>query len=195
MRCKDGIVTVGWPFETHGKMGLLKVFHHPPLATCEIGRGFGRCVAARQRGEERFGLFDKRIMIHSASGGEDHILGAVILRHEVFEVVACEGFDALGRAKNGPAQGLLGVGLFLKPVKDHIIGGIQRLTDLLQDHAALYLDFAGVEHWIHKDIADHVDRKRHITRQNARVIGCGFAAGVGIDIAADIFDGFGNIKS
>lgn len=76
-------------------------------------------------------------MIDAASGREYHIFGAIILGDKVFEIVTRESLDALAWAKDGAAKGLIGVGFFLKPVKDHIVRRINGLSDFLQPEKAL----------------------------------------------------------
>ena len=84
------------------------------------------------------------------------------------------------------------IGFFLQPVKDDVVGGIQRLTDFLQDHAAFNLDFRIFEERVQQDIGDDIKAEGHVIFQHAGVIGCHLAAGVGVDIAPHILDRLGN---
>ncbi len=114
--------------------------------------------------------------------------------HKPRQIGAAKGGHPLGRPKDGAAKGLVGVGHLLQPVKDDVVGRIQRLPDFLQDDMALGLDLFGVEHRVQNDIGNHIQRQRHIGRQDAGVIGCHLAAGIGVDIAAHILDLFGDAQ-
>ena len=81
----------------------------------------------------------------------------------------------------------------MQPIKDDIVGRVVGQTDFLEDHAAFNIHVMRIEHRVHQNIADNVEPKRHVLFENARVIGRHFAAGVGVDIAAYVFDLFGNL--
>ena len=140
------------------------------------------------------GLPHDCVMIDRTSSGDDHLSGPVVLRHKRRQVIAREGTDTLGRAEDGAAHRLIGVGDFLQPVEDHVIGRVQRLPDLLQDHAALDLYFPRVEHRVQDDIRDHIETEAHIGSQHPRVIGGHVARGVGVNVAAHILDRFGDLQ-
>ena len=175
-------------------MRLLKRFQLAHFTAAEFGsihveERFGGHVA-----EQLFSKAHDLVMVHRPSGGEDHLVGAVMLADKARQVFAAEIRHAFGRAQNGAPDGLVGVCLFLQPVKDHIIRRIQRLTDLLQDHAALHLDLAIIKDGIAQDIRDHIQPQRHVIFQHAHVISRHFTRGIGVDIAAHILDRFGDLQ-
>ena len=64
----------------------------------------------------------------------------------------------------------------------------------MQDYTAFDLDLVRVEHRVQHDIGNHIQRQWYVRFQNPRVVGRDLAAGIGVDIAADIFNGFGNLQ-
>jgi len=63
-----------------------------------------------------------------------------MLAHKRPQVVLGKARNALGWAKDRATECLFGKGLFLEPIKHDVIGRVIGHADLLQDHAALYLD-------------------------------------------------------
>ena len=114
--------------------------------------------------------------------------------HEIRQVGLAEPLHPVAVAQDGAAQRLVGIGFLLQPVEDDVVGRVQRLADLLQDHPALDLDLAGVEDRVQQDIGQHIHRQRHVILQDADVIGGHLAAGIGIDIAAHILDFLGDLQ-
>ena len=171
-------------------MDLFQILDLAPLSPGETGRLQPRLAHGFQVTEGRLGLPHDGVMVHAPGGGKDHLVRPVMLAHEGPQIALPKGRNPLGRAKNGAAKGLIGIGNLLQPVKDDVIGRIQRLPDFLQDDMPLRLDLLRVEDRVQHDVRNHVQRQPHIGRQDARVIGGHLAAGIGVDIAAHILDLF-----
>ncbi len=194
LRGVDVVVAIAGAFEGQRKMHLLERFDDEFLAATEA-RGFDHVRrAALQVAEELLGLGDELVVVDCARGREDHLLGRVVLGDEAREVRLGKGAHTLRGAEDRAAQGLFGIGLFLQPVEDHVVGGVEDLADFLQDHAALDLDLAFVEDRVQHDIGDHVEREGHVVLQHARVIGGHLAARVGVDVAAHVLDFLGDLQ-
>ena len=64
----------------------------------------------------------------------------------------------------------------------------------MQNHAALDFDLALIKDRVQNDIPNHVEREVHIVLQHARIIGRDLATGIGVDIAAHVLNGLGNLQ-
>ncbi len=175
-------------------MGLFQLFILAHLAAFERGcihleQGFGGHVA-----KQFLGQLHDFIVIHRACCRKDHLFRTIMILDETLQIRAAEIRYPFRRPKDGAPERLPRIGLFLQPVKDHIIRRIQRLTDLLEDHAALHLDLIWVQHRIAQDIGNHIQPQRHIVFQHPHIIGGHLTAGIGIDIAAHIFNRFGDLQ-
>ena len=175
-------------------MRLLKVLLDPRLAATEP-RWLDQCRPMRAKmPERRFGGLDDGVVIDSARRRNDDVLGRVTLVHEGREVMGMEFFHPLGWPQNRAAQRLLGKGGFLQPVEDHVVWRVVRLPDLLQYHVPFDLYLARVEDRVQHDVGDDVQRQPNILGQNPCVIGRHLAAGIGVDVAAYVFDGLGDLQ-
>ena len=173
-------------------MHLLEVARLAALAAGEAGRQHGQARPARQVAEEPLGRGAQPVGVDGAGGGEDHPVRAVVLGDEAREVGAAEAGDALGRAEDGAAERLAGVGGLLQPVEDDVVGRVERLADLLQDHPALDLDVGRVEQRVQHDVGEDVERPLDVGLEHAGVVGGHLLAGVGVDVAADVLDLLGD---
>ena len=77
-------------------------------------------------------------------------------------------------------------------IEDDVVGRVARLAELLQHHLALALQLGLLEGRVGEDVADHVQRQRHIGFQDAGMEGGLLAAGIGVEHAAHRFDLFGD---
>ena len=98
------------------------------------------------------------------------------------------------RAEDRAAHGLIRERGFLQPVKDDVIGRVERLPDFLQDHAAFHFDL-GLGHLrIAQDVAENIHGQRHIAGQHPGIVGRALARGIGVQIPADILDLLGDLQ-
>ncbi len=93
----------------------------------------------------------------------------------------------------GRPSGWVGIGGLLEPVEDDVIRRVVGLADLLQDHAALALQLLRLEGGVGQDVADDVGGQRGVFFQDLGVVGGLLAGGVGVEMAADGFDLFGDL--
>ena len=83
--------------------------------------------------------------------------------------------------------------MLLEVVKDDVVRGVVGLANLLQDHAALALQFLRFESGVGEDVADDVGGECRILLQHLHVIGGLFPRRVGVDVAADRLDLLGDL--
>ena len=141
-------------------MDLLEALDDAPLATLEPRRlDFVGRPAALQPAEQAFGGAADPLVIDRAGGAEDHLVRAVMVGHETREIVLAKARDPFRGAEDGAPQSLTGIGGLLQPVEDDIVGRVERLADLLQDHAALDLDLLVREQRLQQDVGDDVERE------------------------------------
>ncbi len=188
----DPLVAIARPLERQREMCLLEVARDAPLAA---GKARARGDVLRpvlQMAEEPLGLRHHRVVVDIAGGGHDHPARAVVRLHEIMQVGLRERVDPFDRTQDRAPERLTAIGLGLQPVEDHVVGRVERLADLRQDHAALGLDLGILEQRVEQDVGDHLHREGHVGAQYAGVVGGGLAAGVGVDVAADVLDLLGD---
>ena len=123
---------------------------------------------------------------------DDHAVGGIMAAHISRDRIARHRADDIALAQHGPSHRLIRVGDGLELVKDDIIGRVQRLTDLLQDHGALSFKLGRVEARMLQDIGQDIDAERDIFLKNLGVIGGILPRGIGVEMTADILDRLGN---
>ncbi len=96
-------------------------------------------------------------------------------------------------AEDRPADRLIGEGRLLHQVEGDVVRRVHGRGDLLQDHVALAAKLGAVETRAKDDVAQDVERERHVLAQHAGVIGGGVDTGRGVEVAADILDLFGDL--
>jgi hypothetical protein len=80
----------------------------------------------------------------------------------------------------------------LREIEDEIVRLVVGGGDLLQDHVALAFQLFIVEFGRGEDVGQNVEGQRPVVLQHAGIIGGGFHAGCGIDLAAGRFDFLGD---
>jgi hypothetical protein len=140
-------------------MHLLEIAQLAPLAAREARGQLRRGRARGQPPEERLGRIDKARVIDRACGRKDHAPRRIVPLHEAAEIGRLEPRDILGRPKDRAPHRLVGKGRFLQPVEDDVVGGVERLPDLLQDDMPLGLDLGRVEGGVEDDVGDDVERE------------------------------------
>ena len=100
----------------------------------------------------------------------------------------------LDGAQNGAADRLVGEGGLLEQIEDVIVGIVARGADLLDDHLLLAVEFGLVEQRILQDVGEDVGGQRHVFLEHAGEIAGVLDRGRGVEIAADILDGLGDLQ-
>ncbi len=114
-------------------MRLFEGFFRAIFAADKTGRIERHGASAFEMPKQVFSKAHDHVVIDRAGCGEHHVFRAIMFGHEPGEILAPKGAHTFFGTKDGPADGLIRVGAFLKPIKDHIVGRIERLPDFLQD--------------------------------------------------------------
>ncbi len=146
-----------------------------------------RCLACERR-KLALDIRHHRLVVDRTGGRDHHVRCAVVARKIVGEPGAVESANRRRRAENRAPDRLVGIGGLLQTVPDQVIRGILGSPDLLHDDVLLALELGLVERGIRKDVGQHVERKRHVGAQHARIVGRGLDRGGRIEIAAHRFD-------
>ncbi len=112
------------------------------------------------------------------------------MRHEHVAVHRHHGFLA---AEHGPAERLIGIGGGLEMIEDDVVGRVLGLAQLLQHDFAFARQLVGFELRIEQDVADDVERERHVGLHHLGEIGGRFARRIGVEMAAHGFDFLGDV--
>ena len=97
-------------------------------------------------------------------------------------------------AQNGAADGLGRESRVLKQIEDMIVGIVARRADLLDDDLLFAGQLVLFEQRILQDIAEDIGGQHHVFLEHAGEIAGVLDRGRGVEVAADIFDGFGNLQ-
>jgi len=147
-----------------------------------------------QLAHQVLGLPQDRVVIHGPRRRQDQPFGPVMRRREGPEILAPERRYPLGRPQDRAADGLPGIGHFLQPVEDDVVGRIQRLPDLLQDHPALDLDLVRIEDRVQDDVGHDIQREAYVGLEHPGVVGRHLAPRVGVDVAAHVLDRLSDLQ-
>ena len=186
------VVAVAGAFKGQREMDLLQILDLAPLAPFELRRLDHGPAHRFQPAKDPLCCSHDGGMIDTTGSRKHHLVRPVMPGRKALEIRLAEGLHPFFRPKDRAPEGLIGIADFMQPVEDDVIRRIQRLTDFLQDDMALGLDIGLAEHGVQHDVGDHVQGHHHIARQDAGIIGCHLAAGIGVDIAAHILDLFGD---
>jgi hypothetical protein len=132
------------------------------------------------------------VVIDGAGRRDDHALAAIFTVDIGADLVAGERGDGLAGAENGAADRLVAEGRLGKAVEDGVVGRVVGGAQFLQDDVLFALQLILVEFRILQDVGQQIEGERHVVLQDADEIGCGFDAGRGVDVAADILDFLGD---
>ena len=166
----------------------------PVLAALVQARQRRRGPLGRQTGKMATNQIHNCIVVECPSRGHHDIRCSVMALHIACKLGAGHRLDDLFGSEHGPAHWLARKGGLLEPVEDDVVGRIVGLSDLLQDYAALALDFLGGKDRMAQYVADYVGRERGVFLQDLKVEGGLLAGGIGIDMAADRLDLFGDLR-
>ena len=137
----------------------------------------------------------EHLLVRQRAGGRHHHVGrGIVAAHVAGQHRPRHRADALLGAQHRPADRLVGIGVLLEMVEDDVVRRVVRLADLLQDHAALALQFLRLEGGVGQDVADDVGGERGVLLQHLDVVGGLLARGVGVDVAADRLDLLGDLR-
>ena len=134
-------------------------------------------------------------MRNRAGRDQRHRLGAIArVRCNRAARAGVKDVDGLLVAQDRPAQRLVLVDHILQMIEDDVVGRVARLPQFLQHHLALAFQFARLDRSeLTRMSATMIQRQRHIVLQDAGMEGGLLAAGIGVEIAADRFDLFGDL--
>ena len=136
-------------------MRLFEVFLPPHLARLPQSGGAGRAGAGDQMPKSGRDLRGDGLVVHGTGGGDDQLVGAVMLGHEAGQVGTGEGAHALGRAQELKSRGFLSqaaldTALANCGVRFTRIGRIQAGDpgiDYVQDEQPVELHLKGWDHF------------------------------------------------
>ena len=95
--------------------------------------------------------------------------------------------------ENRPSDRLVRPGGRSEKVKHEIVGRVLDRADLLNDDVLLPLELGGVELAVGENVADDVEREPDVASHHPGEIAGALDAGFGVEIAAHIFDRFGDV--
>ncbi len=127
-----------------------------------------------------------------AGGGGNHTFRRIVRLHVIVERFPADGAHFFDAAQNGTAEGLIGIGLFLKIIEHDIVGRVGRLLDFLQNDVLFPLEFIGIENRVLQNIGQNIDGERRVLFQDLDIESRRFPRRAGVDVAADVFDFLGD---
>ncbi len=171
-------------------MGLIEIAGFA-MFTAKIGAAFAfGLLMVWQIAEMILHKVEHLLVMQIASSSDYHVARSIMrlhVTHHGFALHRCD--EALG-AQCRAAHGLIAKRRFLKIIENDVVRRVIGLTDFLQDHAALTLDFLFQKRAVGQDIADDIDAQRQVFLQQFDVIGRLLTRRIGVDVAADILDFF-----
>ena len=174
-------------------MNLLELAVAARLAAPVFGDGQRLGNGRLQIAELALGQFNQFLVIDLARRRDHHGIGGVVAAHVAGQGVTGKAGDGLDRAENRAADRLVRIGRFLQQIEHQIVGRVLDLADLLDDDAALALQFDRIEGRALQDVAQQIDRKRHVLTQHAGVVGSLLARRIGVQMAPHVLDGLGDV--
>ena len=134
-------------------------------------------------------------MIDPAGRRQHNTTRVILLAHIAAQIFAAEARNALRRSEDRAPDGLVWIGRFLEMIENDVVRRIVGLPDFLDHHRFLAFQFLGVEYRVLQQIANDIDRKRHIIFQYPGEKGGLFTRGIGVQVPADRLDLLGDIAS
>src|SRR5215468_11609218 len=102
-------------------------------------------------------------------------------RQKCAQIVSAEACDALGRAKDRPANRLIWKGCVLEELVGDLVRAVARGGDLLRDHLPFALKLVCGVAWDLQDVSQDVECDGDVGLENACEVGRGLQAGGGIE--------------
>ena len=143
-------------------------------------------------GKGRFGKAHHNIMVDLAGNHQRQPTGAIMRRPPLAQMFGRDPRQRYLAAQDRPAQRLPRKGCFLKVIENNIVGRITRFTQFLKHDILFARQIIIVKARVGHQIGDDRQPQRQVARQqpgmkHRRITRC-----PGVEIAADIFDLFGN---
>ena len=110
-------------------------------------------------------------------------------------VAGRETLDRLNRAEDRAADRLIGIGGLLEQIEDVVVGIVARGADFLDDHLLLAIELGLLEQRVLEDVGEDVGGERHVFLEHAGEIAGVLDGGRGVEIAADVLDGLGDLRA
>ena len=133
-------------------------------------------------------------MIDIAGGADDHLVADVVAFHVVADGVGRKRLHRVDGAQNAAADRLRRKRGFLEQIEDVIVGIVAGRANLLDDDLLLAVELGLVEQRILEDVGEDVAGERHVLLEDAGEVAGVFHRGRRVEVAADIFDGCGDIE-
>ena len=132
-------------------------------------------------------------MIDGAGGGDHHALAAIFAVDIGADHVRRERTDRVARAQDRASHRLMPEGRFGEPVEHHVVRRVGRRAKLLKDDVLFALKFLAVEFRVLEDVGQHVEGQERVLLEHADEKGRRLDAGRRVDVAAHVFDRFGQL--
>ena len=174
-------------------MRLFEILHFAKIAAGILRRHRRGNSTLRKAAAFVLRQFHDLVMADRAGRNQRHATGTILRPHIAAQHGGIERGDGFFVAQDGPAQRLAGKDRRLQMVEHDVVGRVAHLPQLLQHDLALALQLGRLEARVGENVADHVQRQRHVFLQHAGVKGCLFAAGVSVEHAAHGLDLFGDL--
>ena len=136
---------------------------------------------------------DDRLMAQVARRGDDRVRGHIIAAHESPQGVPPHAVQGLRRPREGPAQRVVRPERLVDQFLHVLMRIIQAGGDLLLDHLAFPGDVGRGHARIQQHVHQHLEQVRQPLVRRFREEAGALLAGEGVEIAADAFDGPGNL--
>lgn len=134
------------------------------------------------------GQLHQVVVLDAAGGGQHDARRVVVGVDVVLQVLSRDRFDVLGGAEDGVAQRRSLIGGGVQVIEHDLLQVALHLLHLAQDDAALALDLGLAQLGVLDDVAEDFDGLRHVLRQTFGVEDGLLAAGVGVEVRAEVLD-------
>ncbi len=140
---------------------------------------------ARQSGKLGFDQVDEFAVVQISRRGDDHVIRRKALPVEVEYVVLLEGTDSFLGAQNRFAESVVFPEILCEDFVDEVIRIVLVHLDFFQNHAFFAGNIFGGEHRIEYEIAQNINRHRHVFVKHFDVEADGLFGGEGVNVPAD----------
>ena len=162
------------------------------LLSGELGRGL-RVWLRWKTGEVLLGELNELGVWDTTSTDEDHAVSGVVGLDVVNEILALDGLDVLGWAKDGAAEWLSLESGGVKVVENNLLELLVNLLRLAEDNVALALNSALVELGVLENVGENVDGRWNISVEGLGVVNGGLAL-YGISECCDVYSAVFDVR-
>lgn len=162
------------------------------LLSGELGRGLGVWLSWKT-GEVLLGELNELGVWDTTSTDEDHAVSGVVGLDVINEILALDGLDVLGWAKDGAAEWLSLESGGVKVVENNLLELLVNLLGLAEDNVALALNGALVELGVLENVGEDVDGCWNISVEGLGVVDGGLAL-YGISECCDFYSAVFDVR-